>query len=63
VVDHGIGRVVANGDVDGVVAALRALLEEAAALGARARTAFEHRFDRTARTDAFADVLRAVAKR
>jgi glycosyltransferase involved in cell wall biosynthesis len=58
-----VGAVIANGDVGGAVRALRALIADAAPLGARAREAFDRGFRREKRTAAFEAVLRQVVER
>jgi len=52
-----VGRVIANGNVDGVVQALRELGETRDVLGARARVAFDMAYDRRHRTAEFMGVL------
>jgi glycosyltransferase involved in cell wall biosynthesis len=58
---EGIGAVLPIGDVEGVAAAIRELLDRSAELGARARAAFEARYDRPLRTAQFASILRALS--
>ena len=57
---EGIGAVLPIGDAAGVAAAIEALLERSAELGARARAAFLARYDRRLRTAQFASILRSV---
>ncbi len=60
VLREGIGEVVSNGDVDGVVAALGRLLASSESLGQRARQAFERTYDRRHRTMALGALLSKV---
>jgi glycosyltransferase involved in cell wall biosynthesis len=63
IVREGVGEVVANGDVDGAVKALRAIMANAAALGTRARAAFDRGYGRPERTQAFEELLCSVVAR
>ena len=60
VVREGVGEVVANGDVDGAVSALKRLLAAAGPLGERARQAFDQTHDRRHRTMALGALLAQV---
>lgn len=58
-----IGEVVANGDVEGAVAAIGRLLAAAGPLGERAREAFDRSYDRQYRTTAIGALLEQVVGR
>ncbi len=57
---EGIGAVLPIGDPAAAAAAVAALLDRSAELGARARAAFLARYDRRLRTAQFASILRAL---
>jgi len=60
---EGVGRVVANGDVDGAVKAMRELAAESESLGSRARAALDARYTRRHRTNEFVRLLESVHAR
>jgi colanic acid biosynthesis glycosyl transferase WcaI len=61
VIREGIGRRVANGDVQGVTEAILHLLRSGSASGARARSAMERSYGRQTRTGQMAKLLRTLA--
>lgn len=56
-----LGEVVANGDVQGVVEAIRRIFQDGTAMGLRGRAALERHHGRTFRTTQIADQLMAIA--